>query len=64
MQPFSLSTGGPRNLGPILFSHLTWESGPVGSREKGVCVGCSHGGDTGLGGASWGHMECRDEECA
>lgn len=28
------------------------------------CVGCSHGSDTGLGGASWGHMESRDEECA
>lgn len=24
----------------------------------------ARGSDTGLGGASWGHMESRDEECA
>lgn len=36
-----------------------------GVQERGRgCVGCSHGIDTGLGGASWGHMESGDEECA
>lgn len=39
-----------------------WTPGVLG--EGRGCVGCSHGADTGLGGASQGHMETWDEECA
>ena len=39
-----------------------WTPGVQG--EGRGCVEGSHGCYTGLGGASWGHMASRDEECA
>lgn len=57
--------GGPKSRGPnplFLLVLRVWTPGVRGGGKG--CVGCSHGSDTGLGGASWGHMESRDEECA